>query len=234
MRTSVLPAGVTLEGELRGSGDLVVRGTMVGSVDLDGMLTIDAGAVLRGEVRARAMVVRGEVEGPVTVLELLRLEAGAKVLGDVQADRVSAASGSVLRGRVRMTGADRLRRTVGGTLTAPFTSSGTLEAPGEVRAPIPAERLSSLTAAHGIRERATEPPEVRDRRPLREGTTDTPMRRMPRQAVPALSAPIPASAASPNMSAASPKMVAPGPIGPPAPVIPRLGRVRSQRREDPT
>lgn len=232
MRTSVLPAGVTLEGELRGSGDLVVRGTLIGNVDLDGMLTIDAGAVVRGEVRARSMVVRGELEGPVTVLELLRLEAGARVLGDVQADRVSAASGSVLRGRVRMTGADRLRRTVGGTLTAPFTSSGTLTAPSsngaleapEVRPAIPAARLSTLTgtpavaqSVPGVRERATEPPDVRDRRPIRERTTDTPMHGAPRPAPPA-----------PALGGHAPK-----PLGPPPPVVPRLGRVRSQRRDGP-
>jgi len=240
MKTSVLPQGVTLEGELRGSGDLIVRGALIGNVDLDGMLTIDAGGVLRGEVRARAMVVRGEVEGPVTVLELLRLEASARVLGDVQADRVSAASGSVLRGRVRMTGADRLRRTVGGTLTAPFTSSGTLEAPREVHAAIPAARLSTLTGSPeqvsapgpGVRERMTEPPDARDRRPIRERPTDTPMLGMPRQAVTsrALSAPIPATAAAPNVVAP----VASKPGGPPPPVVPRLGRVRSQRRDGST
>ena len=238
MRTSVLPHGVTLEGELRGSGDLVVRGTLIGNVDLDGMLTVDSGAVLRGEVRARAMLVRGEVQGPVTVLELLRLEAGARVLGDVQADRVSAASGSVLRGRVRMTGVDKLRRTVGGTLTAPFTSSGTIEAPREVRPFIDTARLSTLTGSHapGVRERATEPPGVRDRRPMRERTTDTPMRGQPRATPPATANPTLAAPATLGTGASAPAgTAAPSPTSaPPAPVVPRLGRVRSQRRDGPT
>ncbi len=243
MRTSVLPAGVALEGEVRGSGDLVVRGTLIGSVDLDGLLTIEPGAVLRGEVRARAMVVRGEVEGPVTVLELLRLEAGARVLGDVQADRVSAASGAVLRGRVRMTGADRLRRTVGGTLTAPFTSSGTFDAPTDVRPPLTPARLSTLTgapapepeeraAAPGIRERTTEPPDVRDRGAIRDRTTDTPLRGVPRPPLDAPRAALEAQRAA--LEAQRPPVDASlgaKPGAPPPPVVPRLGRVRSQRRD---
>ena len=128
MRTSSIPAGAIVEGSIRGAGDLIVRGTVEGPITLDGTLTIDVAAIVRGEVRARSIVVRGTLEGPAHATELVRLEPGARLLGDVHAERISAASGALVRGRVRMAGAERLKRTVGGTLQAPFSSAGSLEA----------------------------------------------------------------------------------------------------------
>lgn len=254
MRASILPAGVELEGEVRGTGDLVVRGQVLGSVDVDGVVTVDASGSVRGEIRARAMIVRGLVEGPVTVLELLRLEPGARVLGDVQADRVSAATGAVLRGRVRMTGADRLRRTVGGTLTAPFTSSGQIEAPRpEGLPPLSASAMGGLAAPGlprvgtvdrvgpdsvpaGIRERMTEAPHerVERRESLRQRSTDTTQMR----AMAARDAASREASRAPVVLTSEPPAELPrlerAMTGPPAPVVPKLGRVRSRRTQEPT
>lgn len=265
MRTSVLPEGVQLTGQIRGSGDLVVRGVLIGNVDLDGLLTIEAGGLLRGEVRARSMIVRGLVEGPVVTLELLRLESGARVVGDVQADRVSAASGAVIRGRVRMTGADRLRRTAGGTLTAPFTSSGAVEAPRveahkDVKTTLDPARLASLGQAslsesasfvpiapvhppreHGIRDRTTEAPEERTsilRQDLRSRVTESPdlHRRQAKVRAPLpVASPVPVVPRverAPVPSEAAPRGQSMVVAAPPPPVIPRIGRVKSRRRED--
>ena len=287
MRTSVLPEGVELEGNVAGSGDLVVRGTLIGNVDLEGVLTVDVGGIVRGEVRVRGMLVRGLVEGPVTALELLKLENGARVVGDVQADRVSAATGAVLRGRVRMTGADRLRRTVGGTLTAPFTSSGSVEAPlvrGETRSesgrgesvarPLDPTRLSTLSAAphpsesrhdgarpnrNSIRERLTEMPDESRSIPLRHDirsrVTEPPETRGAAMSFrqPAPFVPVaptqqrnPASRSESRVEASRPEAsraeasraeasrAEVGLTAPPPPVIPRIGRVKSRRREEPS
>ena len=141
MRTSSIPAGAIVEGSIRGAGDLVVRGTVEGPITLDGTLTIDVAALVRGEVRARAIVVRGTLEGTAHASEVVRLEAGARLFGDVFAERISAASGALVRGRVRMAGAERLRRTVGGTIEAPFSSAGMIEAPAV--APSPTIRAST-------------------------------------------------------------------------------------------
>lgn len=240
MRTSVLPEGATLEGEIRGTGDLVVRGTVLGALDVDGSITVDATGRVRGEIRARSMVVRGEVEGPVNVVELLRLDAGGKVVGDVVADRVSAATGALLRGRVRMTGAERLKRTAGGTLTAPFTSSGMIEAPSEMPRALPIEVLASAGAS--IRERVTEVPHDHTRQMRRDRLTD----KAEGTGAGELRAPIPpirvaVTLPAPEAPEARPLEVRPEPLetkhakppppprtGPP--VVPRLGRVRSRGR----
>lgn len=130
---SRLPRGVVLVGSVRGQGDLHVAGEVEGPIEIDGQLVIEAEGRVRGDVRARSVIVHGRLEGHATAVELVRLEAGARMVGDARADRVSAAAGAQLRGRVRTSQErahfERMRRTTGGTLLAPFSSSGALLAP---------------------------------------------------------------------------------------------------------
>lgn len=131
---SRLPRGVVLEGAIRGQGDLRVAGEVEGPIEIDGHLVVEESGVVRGEVRARVITIAGVLEGNATALELVRLEPGARMTGDARAERVSAAQGALLRGRVRTSQEraqlERMRRTTGGTLLAPFSSSGALLAPG--------------------------------------------------------------------------------------------------------
>ena len=133
MQGSRLPRGVVLEGSVRGQGDSWIAGEIQGPVEIDGQLVIEPTGVVRGEVRARSIAIAGVLEGNATAIELVRLEPGARMVGDARAERVSAAAGALLRGRIR-TGQDRaqqerMRRTTGGTLLAPFSSSGSVRAP---------------------------------------------------------------------------------------------------------
>lgn len=143
---SRLPRGVVLEGSVRGQGDLRVAGEILGPIEIDGHLVIEEGGVVRGEVRARTLTIAGTLEGNATALELVRLEPGARMTGDARAERVSAAQGALLKGRVRTSQEraqlERMRRTTGGTLLAPFSSAGGIAAPsmersspGEIAAP---------------------------------------------------------------------------------------------------
>jgi cytoskeletal protein CcmA (bactofilin family) len=241
----VFPEGARLVGEVRGAGDLVVRGTIEGAIDLDGALTVEATGLVKGEVRARSMILRGRVEGPVVVLELLRLDAGARLAGDVVADRVSAAGGSLLSGRVRMTGAERLKRTAGGTITAPFTSSGTIAAPrsssGTIAAPAPPGELrpphepqrptalppESLGGPAAAREASVARPSPGAAAPLLSVAPQHAVVTLPSPASPiaAITLPIPASSPAAITLPAPEDRASKGP-----PAVPRLGRVQSRGR----
>ena len=133
MRTSRLPHGAHFDGRIRGQGDLIIAGEVDGPIEIDGQLTIEATGVVRGDVRARSIAIAGQVEGNAHAIELIRLEPGAKMIGDARAERVSAGTGALLRGRIRTSTEraqnERMRRTSGGTLLAPFSSSGGIAAP---------------------------------------------------------------------------------------------------------
>lgn len=104
VRTSVLPAGLTLTGSIEGKSDLVVAGTVEGPVELDGDLVIEAGGAVHGEVRVNALTVRGVLNGEAFAKTSIRVEPGAMVVGDASAPRVTIVEGAKIRGRVRMTG----------------------------------------------------------------------------------------------------------------------------------
>lgn len=104
MKTSVLPAGLSLAGEIEGKGDLIVAGAMEGPIEIEGTLTIDEGGEVRGDVTATAVVVRGLLVGHASARESIRVEPTAVLVGDARAPRVNIVEGARVRGRIQMTG----------------------------------------------------------------------------------------------------------------------------------
>lgn len=244
MRASLLPRGAKLVGAIRGHGDLTIAGEVEGPIELDGQLTIEREAIVRGDVRVRSVVVRGELVGAVHAETSIRLEAGARVIGDARAERVSAAEGALLRGRIRMSGGDRMRRTAGGTITAPFTSSGNVASP-------------SPTLAGGFRVAIEEPNRDVDfeRRTLAGWPAKSEAVRTDRDAELSRSAGVPVLASEPkpgpapdsvpptepstdhaiDLRATASRVAVPRPAPakpkPPPPFVPALGRVKSKGRD---
>jgi len=102
---STVPIGpsVVIKGELSGSEDLVVEGSIEGTVELrDNLLTIGPHGTLNARVFAKAVVVLGKVNGNITASEKVEIREGGSVEGDVVAPRVAIADGGHFRGSVDM------------------------------------------------------------------------------------------------------------------------------------
>jgi len=94
---------VVFKGELSGSEDLVVEGTVEGKIELrEHVLTVGAHGKIRAEVNAKVVIVLGEVVGNVTASEKLDIRNSGSVEGDIAAPVVSIAEGAHLRGSVDM------------------------------------------------------------------------------------------------------------------------------------
>lgn len=99
LKESVIAAGLTFEGKIEGSGHVRISGRFKGDVQVDGTLTIDAGAHLGGSVRAGAVVVAGELEGNIEAAQRVELQQSGVINGDVTAGSLTVASGARMRGR---------------------------------------------------------------------------------------------------------------------------------------
>jgi cytoskeletal protein CcmA (bactofilin family) len=98
-RESVIASDITIEGKIDGAGHIRLAGRFKGDVNIQGDLTIDAGAKLTGSVRANAVVISGEVEGNIdSALRVELLESGV-LNGDLKAGTLTVAAGSRMRGR---------------------------------------------------------------------------------------------------------------------------------------
>jgi len=94
---------VVIKGELSGSEDLVIEGTVDGKVELsEHVLTVGSHGKLKAEVFAKIVIVLGEVVGNITASEKVDIRDSGSVDGDIVAPRVAIAEGAHLRGSVDM------------------------------------------------------------------------------------------------------------------------------------
>lgn len=94
---------VVIKGELNGSEDLTIEGTVEGTIQLrDHVLTIGSNGRIKAQVFAKAVIVLGEVNGNVTATEKVDIRDNGSVDGDIVSPRVAIAEGAHFRGSVDM------------------------------------------------------------------------------------------------------------------------------------
>lgn len=99
---------VEIRGEVKGSEDLVVDGTIEGSITLtESRLTIGPNAHVQANVSARDVILLGALTGDITASGRVELRAGSNLKGDIRAARISIEENAVLFGKVDLTGAER-------------------------------------------------------------------------------------------------------------------------------
>jgi cytoskeletal protein CcmA (bactofilin family) len=102
MASTVIGAGITVEGEISTDEDVVVAGTVRGKVSAKEGVTIEHGATVEADVTGGSLVVAGSLTGNVTATERVELQSGSRVIGNVKAARVTIADGAQFKGNVDM------------------------------------------------------------------------------------------------------------------------------------
>jgi len=94
---------IVVNGELSGSEDLTIEGTVEGKIELgDYVLTVGLNGRIKAEVSAKSIVVFGQVVGNLTATEKVDIKEKGSVEGDIVAPRLAIADGSHFRGSVEM------------------------------------------------------------------------------------------------------------------------------------
>jgi len=104
MVETVVGPSVNVEGDFASEGNIVVKGTVSGSVRTSRHLTVETGAKVMANVKAGTAQVAGEVMGNVKVKGHLSLAATARVVGDIDAGTLSVEEGAMISGRISMPG----------------------------------------------------------------------------------------------------------------------------------
>ena len=98
-KESLIAPDITIEGKIEGGGSVRVAGKFKGDVNVQGDLTIEAGAKLTGSVRADKVTIAGELEGNVEEASLVDLMQTGVVIGDIKAGSLTVAAGARVRGQ---------------------------------------------------------------------------------------------------------------------------------------
>jgi cytoskeletal protein CcmA (bactofilin family) len=122
---------IIFKGELTGSEDLEVNGTVEGDVKLpDNTLTIGQSGKVMASVSAKSILIVGKVEGNVTATERIEIEASGIVNGDLRAPRLLVQEGAVMNGTVAMTSSKPAEATKSAATSASRPSSAAATAGG--------------------------------------------------------------------------------------------------------
>jgi cytoskeletal protein CcmA (bactofilin family) len=102
MASTIIGAGITIEGEISTDEDVVVAGTVRGKLSAKEAITIEHGATVEADVAGGSLAVAGALTGNVTANDRVDLQSGARVVGNVKAARVTIADGAQFKGNVDM------------------------------------------------------------------------------------------------------------------------------------
>ena len=129
---------VVVKGELSGSEDLYVDGSVEGSISLKGQsLTIGSNGQVRANLEARNVIVHGRVDGNIIASDRVDLRKSASLTGDISTARVAIEDGAYFKGTIDIQKAE------------PVVAKAEPKAPAVVTAPAPVAAPVAATTAQG-------------------------------------------------------------------------------------
>jgi len=94
---------VVIKGELSGSEDLYIDGTVEGAIQLQGNnLVIGPNGHVHADVNAKGVTIQGKLEGNIRASDRAELRKSAVVLGDIVTQRIAIEDGAYLKGKVEI------------------------------------------------------------------------------------------------------------------------------------
>lgn len=101
---TVVGPSVNVEGDFASEGNIIVKGTVSGSVHTSKFLSVEPGAKIMANVRAGSAKIAGEVRGNIKIKDALELTSTARVVGDIEAKVLAVEAGALMFGKVAMPG----------------------------------------------------------------------------------------------------------------------------------
>jgi cytoskeletal protein CcmA (bactofilin family) len=94
---------VVIKGELSGSEDLYIDGTVEGTIQLQGNnLVVGPNGHVHADVSAKVVVIQGKLEGNIQASERAELRKSAVIIGDIVTQRIAMEDGAYLKGKVEI------------------------------------------------------------------------------------------------------------------------------------
>lgn len=110
--TARLGASLHVKGEITGSEDLHIDGSVEGLIQLDERkLTVGATAKLTADVVAREVVVFGSVKGNLRARDRIEIKKDGSVVGDLTTARIMIEDGAYFKGSIEIDKAGAARET---------------------------------------------------------------------------------------------------------------------------
>jgi cytoskeletal protein CcmA (bactofilin family) len=102
MASTVIGAGIVIEGEVVTEEDVAIHGVLRGRIESSNAVAIEQGATVEADVSGTEVSIGGQLTGNVSASERVVIATGARMVGDVKAARFTIQDGAQFKGHVDM------------------------------------------------------------------------------------------------------------------------------------
>ena len=100
---AIIGGSLTIEGNIKGSEDLLIEGQVNGDISLPNhLVTVGSGGKVSATIRAANIIVDGKVEGDLIGDDQIEIRRTGNVLGNIVAPRVGLEDGAQFKGNIDM------------------------------------------------------------------------------------------------------------------------------------
>jgi len=104
---TVIARPTKIEGRLSGPGEIIVNGSVSGTIEATGTVKVAGQGKVEATVHGKIVSIAGAVTGDITADERIELEPSAHVDGNITAPRILIKDGATFRGQVNMKEPDK-------------------------------------------------------------------------------------------------------------------------------
>lgn len=106
---TIIGASIKVKGNFNGQGDIVIEGSLEGSLKTEANVFIGEKAKVNANVEANEALINGEISGNIKIKNYLAIGKTAKIMGDVQCGEISIERGASITGQI-IVAAEEIRR----------------------------------------------------------------------------------------------------------------------------
>jgi len=116
---TVIGPAIKVKGNFHGKGNIIIEGSLEGSIKTDSSLLIGEKAIVKADIKAKEAVINGSVNGNINIDKDLSLGKTASVKGDVICAQISISQGAKINGTFSMHDTNDEKTKKDDTATAP-------------------------------------------------------------------------------------------------------------------
>jgi len=100
--SSILAPNTKIRGEIEGDESIVIKGHLEGDVVSKGLVWLDKGGLIQGQVKSPYVIIDGELIGNIKSAECVELRTDSRMTGNVETENLAVAEGAVFEGEIHM------------------------------------------------------------------------------------------------------------------------------------
>jgi len=100
---TIIGASVKVKGNFQGQGNIIVEGTLEGSLKTKANLFVGDKAKVVANIEVHDAIINGMVSGNIKTRGCLSIGSSAKIMGDIQCAEISIDKGASINGQLLMT-----------------------------------------------------------------------------------------------------------------------------------